>query len=119
MKRFQVLVCLLAFGVIVGLTQLIPLRAHSMDGTTVLRVSTPQPVGAKEAEQERTFLGKVVQARTQDGQHVYALQEASSQDLFMLDDQAKAKEFEGKNVKVTGTFDMASRTIHVVDIQAV
>ncbi|MBZ5516466.1 MAG: hypothetical protein LAN62_16770 [Acidobacteriia bacterium] len=117
MKRPRVLVCLLAFGVIVGLAQLTPLRAHTSGAATVSALHTAQPASAKDAA--KTFLGKIVQARTQDGQNVYALQEASSQDLFLLDDQAKAEKFEGKQVKVTGTFDMASRTIHVVDIEAV
>lgn len=35
-----------------------------------------------------------------------------------LDDQENAKKYEGKQVKVTGTFDAASNTIHVTNIQA-
>jgi hypothetical protein len=34
-----------------------------------------------------------------------------------LDDQEKAKQFDGQNVKVTGTLDVATFTIHVSDIQ--
>jgi hypothetical protein len=34
-----------------------------------------------------------------------------------LDDQNKAKQFAGKNVKVTGTLDATNNTIHVTDIQ--
>jgi hypothetical protein len=35
-----------------------------------------------------------------------------------LDDQENAKKYEGKQVKVTGSFDRASNTIHVTNIQA-
>ena len=34
-----------------------------------------------------------------------------------LDDQENAKKYEGKQVKVTGTFDTDSNTIHVTNIQ--
>ena len=35
----------------------------------------------------------------------------------MLDDARKASQFEGKKVKVTGTVDTASNTIHVESIE--
>jgi hypothetical protein len=34
-----------------------------------------------------------------------------------LDDQEKAKNFEGKNVKVTGILDVATNIVHVTGIE--
>jgi hypothetical protein len=34
-----------------------------------------------------------------------------------LDDQEKAKQFEGKNVKVTGVLELAKGLIHVSEIE--
>jgi hypothetical protein len=48
----------------------------------------------------------------------YVLYDASSKTTYQLDDQAKPKEFSGQKVKVTGTYDEASKTIHVEKIEA-
>jgi hypothetical protein len=117
MKNLRILVCLVIFGVIVGVTLIKPPLVYATDGTTVSPISVTESVSAK--GETKAFTGKVIQAQTQDGKTIYALQESSSQNLFMLDDQEKAKQFEGKDVKVTGTMDSASNTIHVVDIEAV
>ncbi|HEX4485520.1 MAG TPA: DUF5818 domain-containing protein [Terriglobales bacterium] len=37
---------------------------------------------------------------------------------FKLDDQAKAKQFKGKTVQVTGTLNESTNTIHVEKIEA-
>jgi len=37
---------------------------------------------------------------------------------YQLDDQDKAKQFEGKQVKVTGKLDMTTNLIHVENIEA-
>src|SRR5207253_10511303 len=37
---------------------------------------------------------------------------------YQIDDQDKAKQFEGKQVKVSGNLDKATSTLHVTDIQA-
>ena len=47
----------------------------------------------------------------------YVLQVGSM--TYQLDDQDKAKQFEGKQVKVNGSLDKASSTIHITDIQPV
>ena len=39
-------------------------------------------------------------------------------DVYRLDDQPKAQAFAGKQVKITGTLDTKSNTIHVVRIEA-
>lgn len=46
----------------------------------------------------------------------YALYNAKTKSAYSLDDQAKAKEFAGQNVKVEGTLDRTGKTIHVTAI---
>jgi hypothetical protein len=48
----------------------------------------------------------------------YVLFDAATKTIYELDDQQKPARFAGKQVKVTGTFDSATKTIHVTDIQA-
>ena len=48
----------------------------------------------------------------------YALYDSSSKTVYQLDDQKKAQPFAGAKVKVTGTYDTSSKTIHVATIQA-
>jgi hypothetical protein len=38
--------------------------------------------------------------------------------VYMLDDQTKPVDFAGAKVKVMGTYDKATKTIHVTDIKA-
>jgi len=38
-------------------------------------------------------------------------------DVYKLDDQVKAEQFAGKKVKISGTLDEASHTLHVFDME--
>jgi hypothetical protein len=49
----------------------------------------------------------------------YVLFDAASKTVYELDDQQKPEQFAGKKVKVTGTLDKATKTIHVTSIEAV
>jgi hypothetical protein len=85
-----------------------------------------QPGQQQQAEQQQqpaqqanqTFTGKVIKLTTGK----YALLTGQTPDGkaagHFLDDQANAQKYEGKQVTVTGTFDEASNTIHVTNIQA-
>ena len=46
----------------------------------------------------------------------YVLYDAASKKVYQLDDQTKPQQFAGQNVKVSGTLDKGSETIHVTDI---
>ena len=59
----------------------------------------------------RSFEGKI----TKSGDKL-VLQDSSTQSSYQLDDQDKAKQYEGKNVKVMATMDPSTNTLHVVDI---
>ena len=48
----------------------------------------------------------------------YVLFDGASKMVYQLDDQKKAQPFAGGQVKVTGSYDTSSKTIHVANIQA-
>jgi uncharacterized protein DUF5818 len=48
----------------------------------------------------------------------FVLQDTAKKITYQLDDQEKPKEFAGQKVKVTGTYDNATKTIHVEKIEA-
>jgi hypothetical protein len=78
-----------------------------------------QPGQQPSAQQSnQTFAGKVVKLTSGK----YALLTGQTPDGkpagHFLDDQENAQKYEGKQVTVTGTFDEASNTIHVTNIQA-
>lgn len=84
-------------------------------------VAPPLPAHAAPPQQEsqqqpktETFVGQVVKAR--NGQYAL-LTDAQARKAFYLDDQEKAKQFEGMTVKVTGILEVAKSLIHVSDIQ--
>ena len=59
----------------------------------------------------RSFEGKIMKSGDK-----LVLQEASTQTAYQLDDQDKAKQFQGKDVKVMATLDPNTNTLHIVDI---
>ena len=98
MKRNLLCSAPLAIGLVAASLQLTPnLRAQS-----------------QEQQKTQTFVGKVVKAR--NGQFALLTDEEHGTGVY-LDDQEKAKPFEGKNVKVTGTLEVAKNLVHVTDIQ--
>ena len=83
--------------------------------------STPSQTGSMPQQQQtdasnpqqsaRSFEGKIAKSGDQ-----LVLQENSTKTAYKLDDQDKAKQFEGKDVKVMATVDPSTNTLHVVDI---
>jgi hypothetical protein len=47
----------------------------------------------------------------------FVLYNPANKTVYQLSDQAKAEQFAGDKVKVTGTYDQASKTIHLINIQ--
>lgn len=65
-------------------------------------------------EESGTFVGQIVVAHN----GTYALlTDPQAGAGYYLDDQSKARQFEGEHVKVVGTLDIPNFTIHVSDIQ--
>jgi hypothetical protein len=69
-------------------------------------------------QQNKTFTGKIT--KLPNGQYALVTGQTPEGKVagHFLDDQDDAKKYEGKQVTVTGTFDTASNTIHVTNIQA-
>jgi len=70
-----------------------------------------QQVDTQSQQSARSFEGKIMKSGDK-----LVLQDASTQMAYQLDDQDKAKQFEGQNVKVTATMDSSTNILHVVDI---
>jgi uncharacterized protein YdeI (BOF family) len=66
-----------------------------------------QPMAAK------AFSGKIVK----EGDTL-VLKDTTTNMTYQLDDQQKAKQYVGKQVKVTGSLDSSGNTIHVENIEA-
>jgi hypothetical protein len=106
MKRSLLYIAPLAIGLVATSLQLAPsLQAQAQS----------QPSSQQEEQQPRTFVGKVI--KTQNGQFALLTDEQNGKGVY-LDDQEKVKAFEGKNVKVTGTLEVAKNLLHVTEIQA-
>ncbi len=71
--------------------------------------NTPAP-GASADAQTQSFSGTIVKARNH-----YVLK--TDKMTYQLDDETKAKQFEGKQVNVSGTLDKSTSVIRVTDIQ--
>lgn len=70
------------------------------------------PADSSMRQQAQTFTGKIVKSK--DG---VVLQDESTKTAYRLDDEKQAKKYAGKSVKVTGTLDSSTNTIHVSDVQ--
>lgn len=68
------------------------------------------------APQSQTFAGTIM--KLQDGKYALVTGKTAQGQLsgHFLDDQNNAQKYDGKKVRVTGTLDMASNTIHVTNI---
>ena len=67
-------------------------------------------VGAKDAKQ--------CTVKCVAGGGKYVLYDAGTKTSYQLDDQSKPKDFAGQKVKVTGTLDSTTNTIHVQNIES-
>jgi hypothetical protein len=95
----------LALGLAFGFLQFSPvLRGQSQTA----------PTGQENQQKTQVFVGKIIKAR--DGRYALLTDEQAGKGVY-LDDQEKAKPFEGKNVKVTGVLEVAKNLVHVSDIQ--
>jgi hypothetical protein len=105
MKRSSFLLAPLALGLALGALQFTPaLQAQSQS----------QPDTQQDQQKKQTFVGKIIKAR--NGQYALLTDETAGKGV-LLDDQEKAKTFEGKNVKVTGVLEVAKNLVHVTDIE--
>lgn len=106
MKLRNLWAAALALGVVLTLPQLTP--------TLQAQAQSPAPSAQQDQQKTQTFVGKIVKAK--NGQYALLTDEQAGKGAF-LDDQDKAKQFEGKSVKVTGVLEAARALIHVSNIE--
>lgn len=113
MKRNSLQDGLMALAFAVVFAQFTPaLRAQSQKTHPSAQQQADQQ--QPDPQQAQTFLGQVVKAK--NGQYALLVDKDAGKGYY-LDDQQKAGQYNGQNVKVTGTLDVASSTIHIADIQ--
>ncbi len=111
MKNLGILAVLLALGLFVGVTRSTSARAFASNSATIAQQGQAPP-SSENKQDAQTFTGKIAQVNGH-----YVLQESSGNTSYKLDNEDKAKQFDGQNVKVIGTLDSSSNTIHVSDIE--
>lgn len=112
MKKSNLWAWFLALALTAGFSQFATARgtqAPSQDPS-----AQQQPDQNTGQKQDQTFKGQIVQAK--NGQYAL-LVDKNTGTGFYLDDQAKAKKYDGQNVQVTGTLVAQNNTIHVSDIR--
>lgn len=70
------------------------------------------PPAMPQASEAQTFAGTIAKVGGK-----YVLKDQTNKMIYLLDDQDRAKEFEGKSVKVTGALNTATKTIRVAAIE--
>ena len=73
--------------------------------------SQPTQPTMNQSSDQQMFSGKVVKA----GGKFY-LRDTTSKSTYVLDDQDRAKQFDGQEVKVSGSLDPQTKTIRVASI---
>lgn len=112
MKKANLFVVLVALGVIAWAVPVA--KVHAVNHGAVLTAQQDEPAEPAAQETEaQTFTGQIM---NHDGKYTL---HSEDDETYQLDDQEKAKGFDGKNVKVTGTLDEESMTIHVKEIEEV
>lgn len=105
MKYNHLWTAVLTLGLAIGTLQFTgTLRAQSQN----------QPNAQQDEQKPQIFVGKVV--KMNNGQFVLLTDEQAGQGVY-LDDQEKAKAFEGKKVKITGVLELAKHLVHITDIE--
>ena|SRR5258708_6930578 len=92
---------------------LTPAIGHASHLTPLLQASH-QTAQAPDKEATKTFTGTVVKQG-----NLFVLTDKAAKTNYQLDDPKKVSEYEGKNVKVTGTLDAENLTIHVETITVI
>ncbi len=77
------------------------------DAMSQQQTSTPE-----ESEDFTTLSGKILKSGDK-----FVLQDSIGESTYQLDDQQRAKDFEGMNVKITGAVDKVTKSIRVAKIE--
>jgi uncharacterized protein DUF5818 len=110
-KKFACLLWVVTCGVLVGM---IPWNLRPTDAlkAVVLSPQDPAPPGGTAKEDTKTFVGQIAQ-----WQGEYVLFDTRTRVAYKLDDQKKARPYDGQKVKVKGTLDGQNNTIRISSIE--
>jgi len=101
-------------ALVVGLCLLQP-RLNAQQDRPVAQQQQPdtsrQPSTMNQTSDPQTFTGKIAKSGGK-----FVLKDNASKSTYVLDDQDKAKQFEGQVVQVTGTLDAQTNTIRISSI---
>jgi lipopolysaccharide export system protein LptA len=89
----------------------VPADAHQAARDSQQPSAAQQP-NDMQTQDAKPFSGTIVKEKGK-----FVLKDAATKMSYQLDDQDKAKQFEGKQVKVTGKLDLDTNLIHVENIQ--
>ncbi len=89
-------------------------KAQSQSPNQGAQQQPDQQQSQPQQNQTKTYVGQVIQAK--NGQYALLTDKTAGRGYF-LDDQAKAKKFNGQNVKVTGKVDTQTKTLHIAQIE--
>ena len=78
----------------------------------------PQTQQPEDQQQAKTFAGKIMKLQNGNYALITGQTPQGQPSGHFLDNQDEAKKYEGKQVTVTGTLEMASNTIHVTKIES-
>ena len=110
--RNSILRLMLSVAIAAGMIAIVP-QANAWQNAAPQQGAAAQQQPSGMSQDVQAFSGKIVK---QDGQLV--LKDSATNTTYPLDDQEKAKQFEGKTVKVTGKLDTGGNLIHVQNIEA-
>ena len=92
---------------IMTLIGLLPAHVHC-------QLRTPHTSQAQAQPEAKSFTGVILKSGES-----FVLSDSVTKSRYMLDDQDKARPYEGMHVKITGTIDVASNTIHIETIEEI
>jgi Protein of unknown function (DUF5818) len=115
--RFSLFLCLLAVALFAVQPAVVALQEPSTSNPPAASQQPDQDANAApsstiQSSDQQTFMGKIAKSGGK-----YVLKDSAHKMTYALDDQEKAKDFEGKTVKVTGMLDTQSNTIRVAVIE--
>jgi hypothetical protein len=80
--------------------------------------AAPPQQAQQQDQQSKIYAGKIVKLQNGNYALVTGQTPQGQASGHFLDNQDEAKKYEGKEVRVTGTLELASNTIHVSKIEA-
>ena len=111
--RISAVISILLFGASVGMPQSRSFTGEIMDSQCAGMGSHDKMMKGMDAKDAKDCSQKCVRMGGK-----YVLFDPATKRTYALDDQQKADQFAGQKVSVKGTFDSASKTIHISSVEA-